>query len=78
LLETKSRRAELAAYCLTYAIETIFIYFRKRGWVELSPSVNALLLAVAAGVLVHHHDHQPKAVIHWLFKLGSGTVRVFP
>jgi len=78
LIETKSRRAELAAYCLTYALESIFIYFQRRGWVTVMPSLNALFLSVAAGLLLHHHDHQPKAAIHWLFKLGSGTVRAFP
>jgi len=78
LLEPKGRRGELAAYCLTYALETVFIYLQRRGYVNVSPSVNSLMLAVAAGILVHHHEQQPKAMIHWLFKLGSGNVRVFP
>jgi len=78
LFESKSRRPELAAYCLTYALETIYIHLKKKGYPIFSPSVNTLILAVSAGVLLHHHDHQPKAAIHWLFKLGSGTVRNFP
>jgi len=78
ILETPSRRAELAAYCLTYALESVYIYFKRRGYVLMSPSLNSLLLAVSAGVLVHYHDHQPKAAMHWLFKLGSGIVREFP
>eukprot|EP01124_Arcella_intermedia_P020459 TRINITY_DN27936_c0_g1_i1.p1 TRINITY_DN27936_c0_g1~~TRINITY_DN27936_c0_g1_i1.p1 ORF type:complete len:378 (-),score=57.97 TRINITY_DN27936_c0_g1_i1:86-1219(-) len=78
LVESKSRRPELAAYCLTYALETLLLNLKKKGIYKPSPSLNALILAISAGVLVHHHEHQPKAVVHWLFKLGSGTVRVFP
>jgi len=78
ILETASRRSELAAYCLTYTLESFFIYLQRQGYSLMSPPVNALLLAISAGVLLHHHDHQPKAAMHWLFKLGSGTVRNFP
>jgi len=78
IFESTSRRSELAAYCLTYALESIYNHFRDKGYSLLSPSVNALVLAISAGVLLHHHDHQPKAAMHWLFKLGSGTVRNFP
>jgi len=78
LLETQTRRAELAAYCLTYSLESIYNYIQRQGCNLFSPSINSLLLALSAGVLLHYHDHQPKAAIHWLFKLGSGTVRNFP
>jgi len=79
VLENTSRRAELAAYCLTYSLESMFIYLQSsKGYSLMSPSVNSLLLAVSAGVLLHHHDHQPKAAMHWLFKLGSGIEGNFP
>jgi len=78
ILESTSRRSELAAYCLTYALESIYNHFKEKKGLIMSPSLNALVLAISAGVLLHHHDHQPKAVMHWLFKLGSGAIRNFP
>jgi hypothetical protein len=71
LIERRGRQAELAAYCLTYAADRVFRYGEKRHYISLSPSLNALLLSIAAGMVLYHRDQQPQMLIKFLFKLRT-------
>jgi len=51
------------------AADRIFRYFEKRHYMQLSPSINALLLSISAGMLLHFRDQQPQMLINFLFRL---------
>lgn len=53
------------------AADRIFRYLEKYKYVSLSPSLNALLLSVAAGMVLFHRDQQPQMLLNFLFKLRS-------
>eukprot|EP01129_Flabellula_baltica_P014161 TRINITY_DN6725_c0_g1_i1.p1 TRINITY_DN6725_c0_g1~~TRINITY_DN6725_c0_g1_i1.p1 ORF type:complete len:385 (+),score=58.20 TRINITY_DN6725_c0_g1_i1:50-1204(+) len=71
LIERPSRRKELAAYCLTYAIESVYRQLMAKGLVKVFPSLNTLILSICAGVVMHHHEQQPAMLMKWLFKIGE-------
>jgi len=77
-LETPGRQAELAAYCMTYAAETVFHYLERRGYITLSPSLNLFVLAFSAGALIHYSEQQPQVVMRWLFKITSRNNMINP
>lgn len=73
LLERKERRPELAAYCATYAIDSIwrrmeasFPYLKK-----VQPILAAVLLISSCSILLHHYNKQPALVTKWV--LGFDT-----
>jgi hypothetical protein len=78
VFEVPQRQAELAAYCMTYAAETVFHYLERRGYMTLYPSLNLFILATSAGILIHHSEHQPAVVMRWLFKISSRASIVNP
>jgi len=78
VIETPSRQAELAAYCMTYAAETVFHYLERRGYMTLYPSLNLFILALSAAILIHHSEQQPQVVMRWLFKISPRAALVNP
>eukprot|EP01089_Gocevia_fonbrunei_P002163 TRINITY_DN12156_c0_g1_i1.p1 TRINITY_DN12156_c0_g1~~TRINITY_DN12156_c0_g1_i1.p1 ORF type:complete len:428 (-),score=52.24 TRINITY_DN12156_c0_g1_i1:31-1314(-) len=69
LFERESRRPELSAYCLTFALESLYRYFIQKGTVSYSPALLTLLICTAAGIILQNHAKQPQVVMNWLFGL---------
>ena len=73
LIERPSRRPELAAYCLTFALESVYRYFIQRGALRYNENWLVLIICGAAAVMMHHQKQQPSFVMNWLFGLDSGN-----
>jgi len=75
LIERKERRPELAHYCATYAIDTIInrILHRYPHFKAVWKSIAAILMILACGVLLHHHNKQPAVVTKWVLGINSPT-----
>lgn len=68
LIERDARRPELAAYCATYAFDSIYRRFVKKP----SGFLHWLILCICSSVMLHNHTHQPAMLMKWLFKLVPG------
>lgn len=68
-LERPKRQAELAAYCLTYAIDSVWNYVKttERGKHVHLPV--GFLLVGSMAVLSHQHREQPSFITDWLLEL---------
>lgn len=79
LVERKDRRAELAAYCATYAIDSLWRRYTVRYpvlgpfWSDWIPKIT---LVMSCAVLLHYHNKQPNLVAKWL--LGFSTEDILP
>jgi hypothetical protein len=74
LFERKERRPELASYCATYAIDTIWRRLEIRypyicGLIQ--PFLSAILLIASCSIMLHHYNKQPALVTKWV--LGFTT-----
>ncbi|KAL6075939.1 hypothetical protein QOT17_003249 [Balamuthia mandrillaris] len=72
LIEKPRRRSMLAAYCLTYALDSLYRGLLRHTTVRPSPLVAFVLMTFSAAVMVQHHRNQPAFLIKWL--LGISTV----
>ena len=68
LLERKERRPELAAYCTTYALDTLWRRLEKAHPAvnKIQPYIAGLLLIVSCSILLHHFEQQPALVTKWV------------
>lgn len=73
LLERKERRPELAAYCATYAIDTIWRRAEASNplLTKIKPFLSAVLLIASCSIMLHHYNKQPALVTKWV--LGFNT-----
>lgn len=73
LLERKERRPELAAYCATYAIDTLWRRLERAYPIceHLQPLLSAILLIASCSIMLHHYNKQPALVTKWV--LGFTT-----
>ncbi|KAL6058735.1 transmembrane protein 135-like [Balamuthia mandrillaris] len=67
LIERPSRRPELAAYCLTFALESLYRYMLERYRLPVPRSLSLLAICLSAAVMLHHHTKQPAVAMNWLF-----------
>jgi hypothetical protein len=74
LFEPPSRRTELAAYCLTHALNSIWNHLKRKHKVTPSPLLAKLLLALTIGTLLHHNDQQPHFITKYLFGIRHLSV----
>lgn len=73
LLERKERRPELAAYCATYALDSVWHRMEQTHpfLTGVRPILAALLLISSCSILLHHYNKQPALVTKWV--LGFET-----
>jgi len=71
LLEHPSRRPELAAYCLTHAIHSIWNFGKKKKYVSPNNFMASLLMMISIGILLHHWKNQPQFITKYLYGLNS-------
>jgi hypothetical protein len=73
LLERKERRPELAAYCATYALDTVWrrLELAHPSCKKLQPVLASICLVFSCSVLLHHYNKQPALVTKWV--LGFNT-----
>jgi len=71
LLERKSRQVELAQYCATYAVDTIYRYLEFKKIVAPSYTIGVLLTSFAWSILLWNSDSQPTILSRWLFGIGA-------
>mmetsp|Transcript_29350 Transcript_29350/g.32608 ORF Transcript_29350/g.32608 Transcript_29350/m.32608 type:complete len:374 (-) Transcript_29350:91-1212(-) len=72
LIDRPSKRKELAAYCLTYAIDSFYTYLRKRGHIGHPPSwVSGTILVLSIGLMMYHFDQQPGFLTKWLLNIDK-------
>jgi len=69
LIERPSRRPELAVYCATYALESIYRYLRNNGWLPQMPFLGMLVMIFSFATIVHHINQQPAFLRNFLFRL---------
>ena len=61
LIERKTRRTELALYCLTYALDAYYNKYISSNKLD-SFSVKSLITSVSISVLLYHHEFLPNFV----------------
>ena len=73
LVERKERRPELAAYCSTYAIDSIWNRMENSNpfLKQVRPVLAAVVLIASCSILLHHYNKQPALVTKWV--LGFET-----
>jgi len=74
-IEKPSRRAELASYCLTYALEGLYQVWMDKGYVDNYPNVNLLVLSLCLAVFVYKKEQQPDIVIKFIFGVDNKKKR---
>lgn len=66
LLERPSRRPELAAYCLTQALNSVYNYAKHRNWVKPRQSATIFAIIISVGLIVFQHRNS-KLLMQLLF-----------
>lgn len=66
LIERPSRRPELAAYCLTQALNSCYTYAKVKSWVKPRQSVTIFAIIVSVGLIVFQHKNS-KLLMQLLF-----------
>lgn len=69
LIERENRRTELAAYCLTYALDSVNKWAIKSNHIKPHPIFQLLIMSLSSGVMLYNHTQQPAILMKWLFKL---------
>lgn len=67
LIERPNRRVELAAYCCTFALDSVYRYFRVNGRLKQRKWLGVLGIMLSMAAMMHYHDQQPRVVVKWLF-----------
>ena len=67
LLERPNRRKELASYCLSHALNTIWNNARLKYNLKSNDWVSVLSLAISIGVLLQHFEQQPNLIASHVF-----------
>jgi len=68
-LERPRRQSELAVYCLTYAIDSLWNRFKTTDIGKNAHLPVGFLLVFSIAVLAQHHRQQPSFVTDWLLEL---------
>jgi len=71
LLEKPARRTELAIYCLTYAMDSLYRWYRDtyKNTIYGFKLPMKLFLVLSGSMLFHFHKNQPSFVMKWLMQL---------
>lgn len=56
LLETKSRRLELALYCMSPTIQSLYVWCLKHKYINRVPHIDAGIFAIAMGIIMMGHQ----------------------
>jgi hypothetical protein len=67
IFEREGRQKELAAYCLTHALDSIYGFLKQRRLVSPNDWVSGITTVLAFATLLHHHHQQPQFVSKILF-----------
>lgn len=71
LLERESRRNELAAYCSTYALDSLYRWGLDSKVIKDRPILNLLIMSLCGAVMLYNHNQQPAILMKWLFKVSA-------
>jgi len=66
LIEVPSRQSELAAYCLPFALETVFRYAQRMQLIEPKPWRTKAVIVLSTAMIIHNLRQQPR-ILGWLF-----------
>jgi len=67
LVEHPVRRAELATYCCTYALDSLYRWaVSSKLLPSKTPFVGAATLAISTGVLCYNFEQQSSIITKWL------------
>jgi len=71
LIERPSRRSELSAYCVTYALDSIYRSLKRKypSILKLEP-ISAVAGMLSSALLLHHHHLQPDLLTKWLLDIS--------
>jgi len=78
IIEKEGRRKELAAYCLTHAFDSVYLYLKRRKYVQPKDWFSCLAAVWAFAVIMQHHHHQPDFIARLLFGIGMKKVMPVP
>lgn len=62
MIESPSRRAEIALYCAAKSIEMGYSVLLRRGLVRSIPKGEAFLFGLAIAIIGYFYQHEPDAV----------------
>lgn len=62
LLENKSRRLELALYCMSPTIQSLYVWCLKHKYINRVPHIDAGIFAIAMGIIMMGHQGQNKTL----------------
>lgn len=71
LLEREGRRNELAAYCSTYALDSLYRWGMEKKVIKERPLLNLLIMSLCGAVMLYNHNQQPAILMKWLFKVSA-------
>lgn len=71
LIERESRRKEFAAYCSTYALDSLYRWAVDSKVIKEVPIINLILMSITAAIMLHNHNQQPAILMKWLFKISE-------
>ena len=75
LIEKKSRRLELALYCVPRAMFSLYLKANKRGLLPVVPHFETALFAFSSGLFLYFYEHEADVMkptfvsfLNWLLK----------
>ncbi len=77
LFERPNRQAELAFFCLSHAINSLYNHARLAGWVSPNRFVGSILLMLATGRIMQVNARNPGRTMHVLFGEKKGRPSQF-
>lgn len=66
VFERPGRRKELAAYCLTHALNSVWGALKQRKGVKPRDWFSVVAITLSLGVILQHHKELPKLVTRLL------------
>ena len=67
LFERPNRQAELAAYCLSHGLNSVYNHFRISGTIEGNSMISGALMMIASAIIMTKNAGTPGKTMHILF-----------
>ena len=67
LIEKESKRGELAKYCITYALDTLYRHYVIRGIIQPNKNIHQFISCICWFIMLWNFKKQPKYLTDFLF-----------
>jgi len=75
ILETQGRQKELAAYCLTHTLDSLYLALKNRNVIKPNNFLSSIALMSAFATIMNFHIHQPEFITKFLFGIAMKSKR---